>query len=94
MWKLKRGKGITKSYIFPSKNQWTLRVHLKYWWLKLLRRKLVICNGIDDQKEIQESIDSNSNVIVLGCGGYNVSSEIKIKHSEMKEEETKKIIEE
>lgn len=75
-------KGITKSYVFPSKNQWTVCVYLKYWWLKILRRKSAVCDGVDDQKEIQESIDSSLNVIVLGKGEYNMTSGIKIGDNE------------
>jgi len=71
-------KELTKSYIFPSKNQLTLHLHLKYWWLKLLRRRPAVCDGSEDQKEIQEAIDSNPDVIVLGGGEFNMTSEVKI----------------
>ena len=63
----------TKSYVFPSKNQWNLCTHLKYWWLKLLRRKPTVCDGVDDQKEIQEVMDNtdeSGGVIVLVRGEY------------------------
>ena len=70
-------KGITKSYVFPSKNQWTVCIYLKYWWLKLLRRKPAICDGVDDQKEIQKAMDNtdeSGRVIVLERGEYNMKN--------------------
>ena len=76
--RLQKHKGVTKSYVFPSKNQWTIRTHLKYRWLKLLRRKPAVCDGVDDQKEIQEVIDNtnNSGIIALEGGEYNITGEI------------------
>ena len=71
--KPQKHKRITKSYVFPSKNQWSLCTHLKYWWLKLLRRKPTVCDGVDDQKEIQEVMDNtdeSGGVIVLVREGY------------------------
>ena len=73
--KHQKHKRITKSYVFPSKNQWSLCTHLKYWWLKLLRRKPTVCDGVDDQKEIQEVMDNTDEsgvVIVLVRGEYNM----------------------
>lgn len=71
-------KGGTKSYVFPSKNQWTVRMYLKYWWLKLLQRKLAVCDGVDDQKEIQEAIDNtaDSGIIIIEGGEYDMTGEI------------------
>ena len=82
--KPQKHKGITKSYVFPSKNQWTVCVYLKYWWLKLLRRKPAVCDGVDDQKEIQNVMDNTNEsgrVIVLERGEYNMKEILSLRNS-------------
>ena len=70
--------------VFPSKNQWSLFTHLKYWWLKLLRRKPTVCDGVDDQKEIQEVMDNtdeSGGIIFLVRGEYNMKEILSLRNS-------------
>lgn len=64
------------AYIFSSKEQWNIRAYLRYYWYRLLRNKVFLCDGVDDQEEIQQAIDS-SMIITIIDGEYDIRGSLR-----------------